>query len=269
MEGKACVFVDGENLRHSLIDLFQKEPLFRPAEYVPVSARWSDFFDWIVSTATTDTCRRLRTYWFSIETIDCFPYGLSQFSNPEKNPSLKRALSRHRQYQEKLRGRTADDVAVEMRQIVTQLRESQQRVEARFGRWTAIQNRIALEQRAIEFRRAGAISLNLYDGRFGQEKAVDVRLACDMIILRDIYDAAIIVSGDQDYVPAAQILKDSGKTVINVAFQRRNGKLLPGGARRLNIVTDASISVPYEVLRSYMGLDAANTPVGTTQDQAA
>jgi hypothetical protein len=31
-----------------------------------------------------------------------------------------------------------------------------------------------------------------------------------MLMLRDIYDTAIIVSGDQDYVPAAQVLKDAG-----------------------------------------------------------
>jgi hypothetical protein len=90
-----------------------------------------------------------------------------------------------------------------------------------------------------------------------------------MIMLRKIYDTAIIVSGDQDYVPAAQILKDAGKTVINVAFEKRNRNLLPGGARRLNIVTDASISVPYGVLKTYMGFDAANIPSGTTHDQAA
>jgi hypothetical protein len=89
---------------------------------------------------------------------------------------------------------------------------------------------------------------------FGPEKCVGVRLASDMIVLKDIYDTAIIVSGDQDYVPAAQILKDAGKTVINVAFERRSRYLLPGGARRLNIVTDASLSVPHDELRSFMGL---------------
>ena len=99
------------------------------------------------------------------------------------------------------------------------------------------------------------MSCDLFQQRLGKEKAVDVKLACDMIMLRDMYDTAIIVSGDQDYVPAAQILKDSGKTVINVAFLKRNGKLLPGGARQLNIMTDASLNVPYSTLRSYMGLE--------------
>jgi uncharacterized LabA/DUF88 family protein len=269
MKGRACVFVDGENLRHSLIEVFREESLFQPSDYLPGAARWSDFFDWLVSTAASDNCRRLRTYWFAIEAIDYFPHGLSQPGKLVNSKQLESLLRRHRRYQEQLKGRNAAEVAIVMQQIVEQLKSSQRSVESRFQRWLSIQNGIAIKQRAVEFRRAGAISFDLCDGRFGREKAVDVRLACDMIMLRDSYEVAVIVSGDQDYVPAAQILKDSGKTVINVAFQRRNGKLLPGGARRLNIVTDASINVPYDLLRNYMGLDAANTPLGTTQDQAA
>jgi uncharacterized LabA/DUF88 family protein len=166
-------------------------------------------------------------------------------------------------------GRNADEVEGEIQRIVAQLKASQRRVESRFENWLLIQNNIAITHRAVEFRRAGAISFDLYDGRFGREKAVDVRLACDMVMLRDTYDTAIIVSGDQDYVPAAQILKDAGKTVINVAFKRRNQALLPGGARRLNIVTDASISVPYDTLKSFMCLDTASPRVSTSDEKAA
>ena len=67
-----------------------------------------------------------------------------------------------------------------------------------------------------------------------------------MIVLRDIYDIAVIVSGDQDYVPAVKVVKDFGKIVVNVAFLARNGRLLPGGARRLNHLTDDSIEIGYE-----------------------
>jgi hypothetical protein len=155
MREKACVFVDGENLRHSLVDVFSDDGIFKPRDYLPATTEWAKFFDWVVLIATAGTHHRLRTYWFVV-----------------------------------------------------------------------------------------------------QEKSVDVRLACDMLMLRDIYDTAIIVSGDQDYVPAAQVLKDAGKTVINVSFERRNGDLLPGGARRLNIATDASIRIPYVRLREFMGLDS-------------
>jgi uncharacterized LabA/DUF88 family protein len=83
---------------------------------------------------------------------------------------------------------------------------------------------------------------------------VDVNLGVDMVLLRDIYDLALVVSGDQDYVPAVQAVKNSGKHVVNVAFLARSGTLLPGGARRLNEVTDWSIEYDYGQLRGFLGL---------------
>ena len=91
------------------------------------------------------------------------------------------------------------------------------------------------------------------------EKAVDVKLATDLIVLRDIYDTAVIVSGDQDYVPAVQVVKDSGKIVVNIAFRSRGGKLLPGGARRLNQLTDACVEVPYRDLARHLNIREATT----------
>lgn len=260
MQSRACVFVDGENLRHSLIDVFAEEGLFEPDDYLPADANWSDFFDWVVEAATHGSRDRLRAYWFVTQEIDCFPYGLNRLVRPENHERLRTILSRHKPFKEQLKGMKDAVLDAAMGQQVEQLRQTQQRIESRFKGWNTVQNGIALRHRAVEFRRAGAISYNLFDERFGQEKCVDVRLACDMIMLRDIYDTAIIVSGDQDYVPAAQILKDSGKTVINVAFQKRSGELLPGGARRLNIAMDASLSVPYERLRNMMGLGSALLP---------
>ncbi|MGA8691005.1 MAG: NYN domain-containing protein [Methyloceanibacter sp.] len=86
----------------------------------------------------------------------------------------------------------------------------------------------------------------------GLEKAVDVMLATDLLMLKDIYDVAILVSGDQDYVPAVRRAKDFGKTVINVSFLTRNGRLLPGGARRLSNATDASVQLPFDELRDHL-----------------
>jgi len=269
MEGRACVFVDGENLRHSLINVFREESLFESSHYLPLAARWSDFFDWIVSTATTDSCRRLRTYWFVIETIDYSPHELNQPGTIADSKQLTATLRRHPRYQQALKGLNGDALTGMIHRIIGELRISQQRIESNFQHWVSIQTGIAIRQRAVEFRRAGAISFDLIDRRFGREKAVDVRLACDRLILRDTCDTAIIISGDQDYVPAAQILKDSGKTVVNIAFQKRNRMLLPGGARRLNIVTDASVIVPYDTLRTYMGFDPVNLPVAGSGQQAA
>ena len=98
------------------------------------------------------------------------------------------------------------------------------------------------------------MTCNLFTKQLGTEKAVDVKLASDMITLKDIYDIAIIVSGDQDYVPAVEVVKDAGKQVVNVAFLTRRGDLLPGGARRLNQVTDWHCEVGFGIFQNYLGI---------------
>jgi uncharacterized LabA/DUF88 family protein len=259
MRKRACVFIDGENLRHSLIGAFAPDGVFRAGDYLPSKARWADFYDWIVWLATSGTHDRLRAYWFVIQEIDCSPYGLGHLGKPDREKELKYILFRHRPFRERLRTLSGSQLAGEMAGLLDQLKDRQRRIEAQFKNWVTIQNGIAIKHRALEFRRAGAIAFNLFEQKFGQEKAVDVRLACDMIMLRDIYDTAIVVSGDQDYAPAVQVLKDAGKTVISVAFERRDGELLPGGVRRLDIATDALIRVPYSKLRGFMGLDSSGT----------
>ena len=81
---------------------------------------------------------------------------------------------------------------------------------------------------------------------------MDVKLATDVLKLNDIYDVEIIVSGDADYVPAVQVVKDWGKHIINVSFLKKSGGLLPGGARRLNQTTDRAIEVSYGDMNAFM-----------------
>jgi uncharacterized LabA/DUF88 family protein len=72
------------------------------------------------------------------------------------------------------------------------------------------------------------------------------------LTLKDIYDVAIIISGDGDYVPAVQAVKDSGKHVINVSFLKKNGGVLPGGARRLNQATDRIIELAHDAVSGHL-----------------
>ncbi len=47
------------------------------------------------------------------------------------------------------------------------------------------------------------------------EKGIDVRIATDMLhqAHTNVYDTAILISGDADYVPAVEAVKASGKHV--------------------------------------------------------
>ncbi len=62
------------------------------------------------------------------------------------------------------------------------------------------------------------------------EKGVDVMLATDVVVkaLKDLYDTAIVVSGDADFFPAYQAAKDAGKHVEVAAF---DSNLSPEAAR--------------------------------------
>lgn len=55
-----------------------------------------------------------------------------------------------------------------------------------------------------------------------EEKGVDARLASDMVFMaaRDLYDVAVLVSGDGDLAFAAQAVKDLGKHVENAYFKK-------------------------------------------------
>ena len=103
MRKRACVFIDGENLRHSLIGAFAHDGIFKPGDYLPARAQWANFFDWIVSVATGGTHDRLRAYWFVIQDLDCFPYGLGHLSKSENEQQLKHILFRYRPFRERLR----------------------------------------------------------------------------------------------------------------------------------------------------------------------
>lgn len=254
---RACIFVDGENFRHTICDLF---PQFQQFEYLPKLANWTELFDWIVKEIIDDG-ERIRTYWYVIESVEFFPYN---FPNPSKaltpetkqvaQTGLQNLLSKHIPYKDELDAITDEAKRVRrMSEIVTELNERKGNFLKRFNGWHVLQNGIAGQHKAVEFRRAGTIRCNLFDNcKLSREKAVDVKLASDMIKLKDIYDMAIIMSGDQDYVPAVGVVKDYGKRVVNVAFLTRRGDLLPGGARELNQAADWSIAIPYQTLGDYL-----------------
>jgi hypothetical protein len=253
---KTCVFVDGENFRYSIVNLFSQ---FHQEDYLPKSANWTEFFDWIVKNVTENVGERIRTYWYVIKSVDYFPYS---FPDPIKSKDdLQKLLSKHEPYKQELDKLDDPSRLTRMTKLVEVLQESRKNFQKRFDGWITIQDGISLRHKAIEFRRAGYINYNLFTNTLGPEKAVDVKLAADLITLSDIYDVAIIVTGDQDYVPAVEVVKDCGKRIVNVAFKTRGGDLLPGGARRLNLITDWHYDIAYLDLANQLRL--AQLPLKT------
>lgn len=246
---KVCVFIDGENLRHSIVELFENN--FNPSDYLPKNAEWEKFYDWLTQQVSSGS-ERVRAYWYVIQHLDSFPY---KFPDPfNESEELKKLLSKYKPYKDLLDQTPMTNLQTEMSRIVDDLRDRESKMRSRFAGWITIQNGIATHHDGIEFRRAGAIRYNLFDKTLGPEKAVDVKLAVDLIVLHQTYDIAVIVSGDQDYVPAVQVIKDYGKRVINVVFKRRDGSFLPSGAWRLNQITDKVLEIEYGKLKNFLNL---------------
>lgn len=246
---KVCIFVDGENLRHTIVDLFPRE--FDKRDYLPREAHWAEFFDWIAEEVAGQEADRIRTYWYVVNHVDFYPYRLNI---ARKEGSLQKVLLKNPDYAQKISAAvgTARDQLIE--DMASELEERQQVMEKRFNGWASIQDTIADKNMAVEFRRAGYIRYDLFTKQLGSEKAVDVKLATDLIKFKDIYDIAVIVSGDQDYVPAVEAIKDYGKRTVNVSFLAENGNVLPGGAKRLNQATDWRLEIKHTDSKKHLGL---------------
>ena len=66
----------------------------------------------------------------------------------------------------------------------------------------------------------------LYQGTVEGEKGVDIGITIDMIAKMPHYDAAVIVSGDTDFIPLIQYLKDQLKLVYSLSLSRsENGQV--------------------------------------------
>ena len=73
-----------------------------------------------------------------------------------------------------------------------------------------------------------------------REKQVDVYLATQVVALayENAYDIAIIVSGDEDYVPAIEIVQQKGKIVMAVSSSAMLSDELRRKADRVLLVDD-------------------------------
>ncbi|MGB8494795.1 MAG: NYN domain-containing protein [Candidatus Acidiferrum sp.] len=196
---------------------------------------------------------RLRTYWYVVDEIDFWPYGIQKLLNSQEFRVLETVLRKFRSNATQLDA-IADPVQRQQRLVALAktIIARERSMKSRFEGWQVFQNGIAHRFDSVEFRRAGSIRYDLFTQRFGKEKGVDVKLATDVLKLNDIFDVGIIVSGDGDYVPAVQAVKDWGKHMVNVSFLKKNGGVLPGGARRLNQCTDCVIELEYEEVRNFM-----------------
>lgn len=273
---RTIIFNDGENLRNSICDLFanpRKAPfdpalhLFDRRRYLPEAADWSGFFGHLAARARAGglTAARLAgVRWYVVRAMDIVP-GIPEFApgGGEVSPAQADKLR-------KWRARNAEGIARLVRHdarrprpaglsagpdgtaaLLAELRRRKAVIGRRFAAF-ANKRRAIADRHGVKFCESGSIRYDLFAAEFGEEKTTDVNLAVDMMALKDEYDLAVLVSGDQDFVPAVAAVQRLGRKVVNVSFRRKGGGLLPNGAWQLNKAADLSVKVDYDTFRRFL-----------------
>lgn len=78
--------------------------------------------------------------------------------------------------------------------------------------------------------------------RYGkrQKANCDVDLTMDMLLLKDKYERAVVLTGDGDFFPLFEYLKKQGKEIMIIAFARRTARELKrfAGARFIGLTNE-------------------------------
>lgn len=231
---RAVAFIDGENLRYSLMD-FRREhfPKHQRLFGTPanpylreVDVDWEKFLAHIVPPDH----RLIRAYWYKAG-------QLSEWYKPAANSEVgRRWVSKHL--------RIAPDRLTEP-QIQGELDRAERWYNRERDRHREIlrsHNFIMVTYNIIEFRYQGILQVDpLGEDRIG-ERGVDIALAVDMISMVRDYDLAILVTGDIDFAPAIQAVKNNLRQVVQVAVGPRLPPFI-GKARKLREMADYVLPV--------------------------
>ena len=215
------IFVDGWNFKRNLQEFaFISDKEQRAFRLDEKHFHWSEFFkDMIVKVSNSTGIRHhlLRTYWHYAESITPF------FVNDQM---IEKALSDYQGIFPDLTKDTLITLAEEWHE-----RERSNLVAARERVYEQIQRDVDF----LEFRFVGQYKVNpckiyqlskgkdgkfFYQGTRETEKGVDIGIAVEMISRMKGYDAAVLVSGDADFVPVVRYLKGEMKWVYQFSVAK-------------------------------------------------
>ncbi len=202
---KTVIFIDGQNLHFALADIGLQE------KYI----NWEMLFKYVLPEGH----ELIRAYWYQparVAPFDFFPAELKK-NCPEG------------MYEDEYR----DDREHWLRDQENRLRHIQDNVY----------RRLQQENDFIEFCYAGILKINPYYERF-EERGVDVAIGVDMVSKTAGFDAAILVSGDVDLLPAINYVKDQLKHVFQLSIKK--GDLTNSGfgySRGLLVAADKVLTI--------------------------
>ena len=221
---RTAVFVDGANFRSNLRDFsFQSPGDNRRFRLEERHFDWKPFYDGVIekfNCATGWEHQLIRVHWYNAESISPWTFSKSRalslaqsvvHRNPEINGLTPQKVidlahewyTRERNYFYRLR-----------EQVFENIQRETDFLEFRYVGQYRVQ---PLRPHRIEQNQDGNIN---YLGNQQGEKGVDTGIAVDMIAKMTHYDAAILVSGDADFLPVVGYLKDNLKYVYQFSVAK-------------------------------------------------
>ncbi len=199
---RAVAFLDGQNVHNSLKALGLQEK----------DVDWSRLFARVLPTGH----ELVRSYWYHVRDVSEF------------DPATPKAA--------RYCPPGVDEEAF--------LDEARRWHEAEHSRLMQLQRvvhrQLMLDYDAVEFRYRGVLRVNPFRRERLGEKGLDVGMAADMVALADRFDTAILFSGDADFAPVVQVLKDRLRRVVQVTIERgKPGSTPRSAAREMRVLVDA------------------------------
>ncbi|MDA8028181.1 MAG: NYN domain-containing protein [Nitrospiraceae bacterium] len=221
---KTVIFIDGQNFKKDLQKYRFKAAGHNLPEYRldEKHFHWEEFFRQAILSISEQTRiphRLLRVYWYNTQaTTPLHRYDravrdiVDQYHDqfPDLLPSVVESLAqRWHQHQRDLLSRAKEEVFddIQKRTSFLEFKYVGQLVLRPYKVKEIVRDR----------DREGSF---LYQGTVEGEKGVDIGITIDMISKMAHYDAAVLISGDTDFVPLIQYLKDALKLVYSLSLSR-------------------------------------------------
>ena len=221
---RTVVFIDGRNFKYNL-GAFQFHGIGDPDPNRAYRLdekhfRWREFFLGVVNkfdNASGWVHRLVRVYWYNAAAMRPF----------EVSPRAVQTIREHYNSEfpeltEESVIRLAKDWYLEERRSFEQTKETvlehiQRKVD--FLEFKFVGEYVVKPFEPYKFERRGNGNL-FYQGTREGEKGVDVGIATDMIAKMGEYEAAILVSGDADFLPVVRYIKDNLRAVYQFSLAR-------------------------------------------------
>ncbi len=208
---KSVVFIDGQNLYKRLRDI----------ALVEKDINWTKVFEYLLPAGG----RLIRAYWYQPARVA--PWEWNPAYHAKRCPASM-ALGDFQAQAEAFYSAERQRLEDMQKKIYARLEEDFECVEFRYS------GVLKLDPIGTWVDPKGVTKV----GRRVGEKGVDVALAVDLFRFSENYEHAVLLSGDFDYVPAIQAVKDRLRGITVVPVMSGAPPSAPGHARRLRGMSD-------------------------------